>query len=160
MSRKEWRRGLANIEDSVDTSIQQLEDYIKKRGERLITVTRNNIDNRTETTSKKWEEKQLCGRHIISECSKSTQKEYKNRHDWVGKIIHWELCKKLKLDHTNKWQMHKLESLLENETHKLPWDFEIQTDHLISARQPYLVIINKKRKLVKLWNLLFRLATK
>ena len=29
--------------------------------------------------------------------------------------------------------------------HKLVWDFEIQMDHLISARQPDLVIINKKK---------------
>ena len=44
--------------------------------------------------------------HIISECSKLAQKEYKTRHDWVGKVIHWEMCKKLKLDFTNKWYMH------------------------------------------------------
>ena len=31
-------------------------------------------------------------------------------------------------------------------THKLPWDFDIQTDHLISARRPDLIIINKKQK--------------
>ena len=43
--------------------------------------------------------------HIISECSKSAQKEYKSRHDWVGKVIHWEMCKKFKFDHTNKWYM-------------------------------------------------------
>ena len=36
----------------------------------------------------------LCGdrdetiNHIISECSKLAQKEYKTRHDWVGKVIH------------------------------------------------------------------------
>ena len=30
--------------------------------------------------------------------------------------------------------MHKPESVLENEMHKIPWDFEIQTDHLIPAR--------------------------
>ena len=30
--------------------------------------------------------------------------------------------------------------------HKLFWDFEIQTDHLISARQPDLVIINRKKR--------------
>ena len=22
------------------------------------------------------------------------QKEYKTGHDWVGKVIHWEMCKK------------------------------------------------------------------
>ena len=34
----------------------------------------------------------------------------------------------------------------ENATHKLLWDFNIQTDHLISARRPDLIIINKKEK--------------
>ena len=42
--------------------------------------------------------------------------------------------------------MHNPESVLENETHKLLWDFDIQTDHLISARRPDLVIINKKNR--------------
>ena len=41
---------------------------------------------------------------------------------------------------------HNPESLLENETHKLQWDFEIQTNHLISARRSNLIIINKKER--------------
>ena len=51
----------------------------------------------------------LCGdrdetiNHIISECSKLAQKEYETRHNWVGKVIHWKMCKKFKFDHTNKW---------------------------------------------------------
>ena len=52
-----------------------------------------------------------------------TQKEYKAGQDWVGKIIYWELCKRLKFDHTNKWFMYKPESLLKNETHVI----QIQT---------------------------------
>ena len=35
------------------------------------------------------------------------------------------------------------ESALENEMHKILWDFKIQTDHLISTRRPDLVIIKK-----------------
>ena len=54
--------------------------------------------------------------HIISECSKLAQKEYKTRHDWVGKVIHWEMCKKFKFDHTNKWYMHNPAPILENDT--------------------------------------------
>ena len=87
----------------------------------------------------------LCGdreetiNHIISECNKLTQKEYKTRHDCMGKVIHWELCKKLTFNHMNKWYMHNPESVLNNDTHKLLWDFKTQTDHLISAREtkPY-----------------------
>ena len=38
------------------------------------------------------------------------------------------------------------ESLLENVLHKILWDFEIQTDLLISARRLDLVIVKKKKK--------------
>ena len=41
MSKKDGGRGLASTEDSVDASIQQLEDYRERRGGRLITATRN-----------------------------------------------------------------------------------------------------------------------
>ena len=36
---------LVSIEDNIDTLIQQLKDYIKKHGGRLIIATRNNTDN-------------------------------------------------------------------------------------------------------------------
>ena len=42
--------------------------------------------------------------------------------------------------------MHNPAPVLENDTHKLLWDFDIHTDHLISARRPDLIIINKKKK--------------
>ena len=35
-------------------------------------------------------------------------------------------------------------------THKLLWDFDIQTDHLISDRRPDLIIINKKKNSCKI----------
>ena len=216
VSRKEGRRGLASIENSVDASIQRLEDYIEMRRWRLITATWNNTDNMrtnraTITRKQKLDEKQLyrcfkwltsdishektwtwlkkgnlkketeclltavqnnaistnhikaridktqqnsrcrlCGdkeemiNQMISESSKLAQKKYKTWHDWVGKLIHWELCKQLKLEHTDKWCIHKPESVLE--TNNLLWDFEIQTDYLISAKQPNLSINNKKKK--------------
>ena len=216
--RKDRGRRLASIEDSVDASIQRLEDYIEKHERGLITAIRNNtdntIDNRMTTTRKqKWKEIQLHGRfkrlinnishnktwawlrkgnfkretesllmaaqnsvirtnhikaridktqqnskcrlsgdrdetinHIISECSKLAQKECKARHDWVGMVIHWEMCKKFKFDHANKWYMDNPTAVLENDPQKLLWFIDIQTDHLISARRPDLIIINKKKK--------------
>ena len=41
--------------------------------------------------------------------------------------------------------MHNRAGVQENNTLKLLWDFDIHTDHLISARRPDLIIINKKR---------------
>ena len=71
----------------------------------------------------------LCTFHIsvswVCYSSKLAETEYKTRHDWVGKLIHWEMCKKFKFDHTNKWYMHKPAPVLENDTHKLQWDFDI-----------------------------------
>ena len=67
-------------------------------------------------------------------------------------MIPWELCKKLKFDHMNKWYMHNPTSVLENETHKHLWDIEIQTDHLISARRPDVIIINKKERPCRIVN--------
>ena len=80
-------------------------------------------------------------------------KEYKTRGDLVGKVIHWELCKKFKLDHINKWYMHNPKCVLENEAYEIPLDFQVQTDHLILARRPNLVIVTiKKRKKEKMSN--------
>ena len=45
LPRKKGERGLASIRDGIDTSLQRLENYIKKLGGRLITVTRNNTGN-------------------------------------------------------------------------------------------------------------------
>ena len=45
VSRKEGGRRLARIEDSVDASIQRLEDYIEKHERGLIGTTRDNTDN-------------------------------------------------------------------------------------------------------------------
>ena len=60
-------------------------------------------------------------------------------------VIHMELCKKVKFNHSTKQFMHKPESVLKNETHKILWHFELKMDHLISARKPDLVLITKKK---------------
>ena len=58
------------------------------------------------------------------------------QHDWVGNMMPWELCKRLKLDQSDRWHMYNSESVLENKTQKILWDFEIQTDHQIPTRRP------------------------
>ena len=46
--------------------------------------------------------------------------------------------------------MHNPAPILENNTHKLRWEFNIQTDHLIVARKPDLIKINKKKRICKI----------
>ena len=42
--------------------------------------------------------------------------------------------------------MHNPAPVLVNDLHKLLWDFNIQTDHLIPARRPDLNMINNKKE--------------
>ena len=41
--------------------------------------------------------------HIVSECPKLAQKDYKRRHGWVGKKIHLEVCKEEGFIVNEKW---------------------------------------------------------
>ena len=45
------------------------------------------------------------------------------------------IVKKFEFDDMNKWFMHNSEFILENETHKIFKNFDIQVDHLISDSQ-------------------------
>ena len=49
--------------------------------------------------------------------------------------------------------MPKPETFLENKTHQILWDFEIQTDHPIPARRPDLVVTIKKKWMCELVDL-------
>ena len=90
----------------------------------------------------------LCGkvdetvRHIVCEYPMLAQREYKRRHDWVGRKIHWEVCRKIGFDANEKCYKHEPEKVVENDSWKI-WDFTIQTDHVIEARRPDMVIIDK-----------------
>ena len=94
----------------------------------------------------------LCGKkdesvqHITSGCEKLTQKEYKRRHGNVAKKVHWDICKKNKLEHIEKWQKHASEGAVVNEKIKVLWNINIQCDNLIEARQPDLIVIGKKEQ--------------
>ena len=91
--------------------------------------------------------------HIVSGCSKLAQKEYKRRHDNLGKIVHWKLAIKYNFEAGDKWCEHEPESVLENEVYKILWDFSIQTDHVIEARRPDLVVVDKKERSCKIIHL-------
>ena len=46
----------------------------------------------------------------------------------------------------DKWYEHEPERVLENGGYKILWDFSIQTDHVIEARRPDLVVVDKKER--------------
>ena len=113
--------------------------------ESLLIASQNNAKRTNHIKSRKDETQQnsrcrLCRdreetiNHTISEYNKLVQKEYQAKLDSVDKVIPRKLCKKLKFDHSNKWYMHNTVSVLEKETCKPLWDFDVQMDHQISAR--------------------------
>ena len=81
----------------------------------------------------------------ISGCSKLAQKEYKRRHDNLGKIVHGKLARKCNFESGDNWYGHEPESVSENEGNKILWDFSIQTDHVMEARRLDLVVVDLKR---------------
>ena len=66
------------------------------------------------------------------------------------KIVHWKLARKCNFEAGDKWYEHEPESVLENEDYKILWDFSIQTDHVIEARRPDLVVVDKKGRSCKI----------
>ena len=40
----------------------------------------------------------------------------------------------------------RLPEVIENNQYKILWDFEVQTDHVIKERRPYLVVVDKEKR--------------
>ena len=64
--------------------------------------------------------------------------------------MHWKLARKCNFEARDKWYEHEPESVSENEDYKILWDFSIQTDHVIEARRPDLVVVDKKERSCKI----------
>ena len=92
----------------------------------------------------------LCGKkcesvqHLVSGCEKWAQKEHKRRHRNIAKKVHWDLCKKDGLEHTEKWYEHIPEGAVENEEVKVLLDINVQCDNVIESRRPDIILIDKK----------------
>ena len=151
-----FKRLINNISHDKTWTWQRKGNF-KTETESLLMAAQNSVitTNPTKTRIDKTKQNskcRLCGsrdetiNHIIRKCSKLAQKEYNARRDLVGKVIHWKMCKKFKFGHTNKSYMHNPGPVQENDTHKLLWDFDKQTDHLISGKRLNLKIINNNKK--------------
>ena len=84
--------------------------------------------------------------HILSGCEKLAQSEYKKRHDKVAAAIHWCMCKKHHIQCKEKWYQHVAEKVTETEDVKILWDFPVQNDHVIEARRPDIILVEKKKR--------------
>ena len=55
-------------------------------------------------------------------------------------------CKKHEFQRAQHWYEHEPDGGIENKGHKILWDFTIQCDTKIEARQPDIVLIDKTKK--------------
>ena len=69
------------------------------------------------------------------------EREYK-----VGSVIHWRPCKKYGIEVHKDWYRHEVQPVIETDKVKLLWDTFIQTDHVIQAQRPDLVVVDKAKK--------------
>ena len=56
--------------------------------------------------------------HLVSSFSKIAQTDYKERHDKIASMLHWNLCRKYNLPTTDKWWEHKVDKVLQKRTLK------------------------------------------
>ena len=84
--------------------------------------------------------------HVVNECSKLAQTEYKGRHDNVARYIRWQLGGKCELERANNWYEQKPEGVVESKNFKILWDFTIQCDWKIEARRPDIIFVDKKER--------------
>ena len=83
--------------------------------------------------------------HLVSSCNKIAQTDYKERHDKVASMLHWNLCRKYNLPTADKWWEHKVDKVLQKEDVKILWDFKIQTDKHLAHNIPDITVVEKKR---------------
>lgn len=148
-----------NIQGKVDSNQSWLwlrNGTLKKETEGLIMAAQeqalrtNAIKTKIDKTStnskcRLCKEAEETVEHLICCCKKIAQTDYKERHDKVAAMIHWNLCKRYHLPTCKNWWDHKIDRVLENDEVKILWDFRIQTDKHLAHNTPDLTVVEKKQ---------------
>jgi hypothetical protein len=104
------------------------------------------IDKTTDDSKcRLCKEKEETVDHLVSACSKIAQTDYKERHNKVASMLHWNLCKKYNIPAADKWWEHKVEKVLQQDDVKILWDFKIQTDKHLAHNIPDITVVEKKQ---------------
>ena len=88
--------------------------------------------------------------HIVAGCPTLAQSVYLERHNTVASAVHWELCHLCGFSCSDQWWCHQPEAVMDSSDYRLLYDFNIFTDHRITARRPDIVLIDKQQRLTRL----------
>ena len=84
--------------------------------------------------------------HIASGCEGLAKRQYKIRHDTIGRRVHWELCRKYGIECSEKWYQHIPEKIVTTADEKVEilWDDTI--DGSIKHNRPDITVKDKTEK--------------
>jgi hypothetical protein len=125
-----------NLKKETESLIMAAQEQSLRTRKIMHAIDHRNVDPKCRMCGQKDETVE----HLVSACSKLAQTEYKARHDKVASIVHWHLCKKYGITVEKEWYKHEPETVRENDQCKILWDFAIQTDRVIQARRPDIVV--------------------
>ena len=75
---------------------------LKKETEGLIFAAQDQALRTNAVKARMYGSHDETVQHILCSCPKLAQTEYKKRHDVVGRVIHWKLCKEYGLECSDK----------------------------------------------------------
>ncbi|KAK7930437.1 hypothetical protein WMY93_006832 [Mugilogobius chulae] len=83
--------------------------------------------------------------HITAGCKMLAVKAYMERHNQVAGIVYRNICAEYGLETPrSKWETPP--KVVENDRAKILWDFQIQTDRMVMANQPDIVVVDKEQR--------------
>ncbi|KAM9816571.1 carbohydrate sulfotransferase 6 isoform X4 [Syngnathus typhle] len=83
--------------------------------------------------------------HITAGCKMLAGKANMERHNQVAGIVYRNICAEYGLEApSSKWEAPP--KVAENGRAKILWDFQIQTDKMVMANQPDIVVVDKQQK--------------
>ena len=84
--------------------------------------------------------------HVASGCEELAKKQYKIRHDGMGKRVHWELCKKYDVECSERWYEHVPFEVCRSRGGRVEiyWDKKIATAKSIEHCKPDVIVVDKE----------------
>ena len=86
--------------------------------------------------------------HLLSGCTPLAATLYKQRHDRLANIVHWNILKRFNQPVSHNYWYHAPSAVVESPKVKVLWDFNIYTDHVLAAWRQDIVVIDKHQKAV------------
>ncbi|KAK7925836.1 hypothetical protein WMY93_008146 [Mugilogobius chulae] len=83
--------------------------------------------------------------HITAGCKMLAGKAYMELHNQLAGIVYRNICVEYGLETPrSKWETPP--KVVENDRAKILWDFQIQTDRMVMANQPDIVVVDKEQR--------------